>query len=100
MSAAMGQTSPTAAAADVRPSAEHCSKPTPEDIAWDTSLPVEERERRLQDWHHALSAQLCGPHNPRLWAEMERVFEALHVLSAMRRAEDDWDHFPRPAAFH
>ena len=95
----MGQISPTSDPAAAELSAEHCSKPTPEDIVWDTSLTVKERERCLQDWRHTLSAQLSGPHNPRFWAELERVVEALHVLSAMRRSADDWDHLPHTAAF-
>lgn len=95
----MGQTSLNAESAGVGPSTEHCNKPTPEGIAWDTSLTVEERERRLQDWRHGLSQQLCGRHDARLLVEMERVFEALHVLSAMHRSTDSWPHFLRPSAF-
>ena len=71
----------------------------PERIAWDGSLTLAERRDRLMQRYRAASRRLSGPHGPASLIEMQRILEAIQVLDARSRAEDDWAHFLRESAF-
>lgn len=71
----------------------------PERIAWDGSLTVAERRHRLTQRYREASDRLRGPHGPASLIEMQRILEAIQVLDARARREDDWAHFLRESAF-
>ena len=78
-------------------SGEHCGVPSPQDIAFDATLSLDDRLECLLDWRDHLRKASRGEPPPERRAELWHVVEAVLIVTASARSSDDWEHFMRPS---